>query len=139
MRKLVQSFVLRRYQRNHFVYNQGEISQHVYIVQGGDFEVVRKKRNQKQIAQDAKKLIGPGYNEKLQQSLIKTDKPGNRQMNLDKPASFFDIRILKASKGYLLGHEDVINDRRYTTSVRCQSLEGTLFVMKADEFFSKMN
>ena len=84
MRKLVQSFVLRRYQRNHFVYNQGEISQHVYIVQGGDFEVVRKKRNQKQIAQDAKKLIGPGYNEKLQQSLIKTDKPGNRQMNLDK-------------------------------------------------------
>ena len=53
--------------------------------------------------------------------MIKTDKPCNKQMAMDKKANFFDIRILTASKGYLLGHEDVINDRNYTTSVKCSS------------------
>lgn len=49
-----------------------------------------------------------------------------------------DIRVRMTSRGYLLGHEDVFNDRNYTTSVRCHSHEGTVLAMKADEFLEKM-
>ena len=84
-------------------------------------------------------MIGPGYNQKFQQSLKGADKPGIRQISLERRANFYDVRILMASKGYMLGHEDVINDRNYTTSVKCQSFEGTVFAIKADEFLAKMN
>ena len=43
-----------------------------------------------------------------------------------------------ASKGYLLGHEDMINDRKYTTSVRCISYEGTVYALKSEEFLERM-
>lgn len=43
-----------------------------------------------------------------------------------------------ASKGHVLGHEDVMNDRNYTTSVKCQSHEGTVFAMRSDEFLANM-
>mmetsp|Transcript_29545 Transcript_29545/g.45014 ORF Transcript_29545/g.45014 Transcript_29545/m.45014 type:complete len:88 (+) Transcript_29545:2062-2325(+) len=37
----------------------------------------------------------------------------------------------------MFGEEDVINERKYTTSVRCTSTMATVFCVKAEEFFAR--
>ena len=71
--------------------------------------------------------------------MSKAGKPCNKFKSIERKANYVDIRILSAGKGYLLGHEDVINDRNYTTSVKCISLEGSVFEIKAEEFLSNMS
>jgi len=39
-----------------------------------------------------------------------------------------------ASRGQMLGQDDIINDRNYTTSARCMSGTGTLFIMQSQDF-----
>lgn len=41
--------------------------------------------------------------------------------------------------GHLFGQDDVLNQRNYTTSVRCISNSGKLFVMKANDFIKSIN
>ena len=42
-----------------------------------------------------------------------------------------------ASKGHLLGYEDVINDRFHTATAKCMSAEAIIFKWEASEFISK--
>ena len=37
----------------------------------------------------------------------------------------------------MLGQEDVINERNYTTTVKCLSSEGSLYSIKTQEFIHK--
>lgn len=37
----------------------------------------------------------------------------------------------------MLGEEDVVNNRNYTTTVKCLSTSATLLAIKADEFIIK--
>eukprot|EP00356_Strombidium_inclinatum_P004599 CAMPEP_0170489706 /NCGR_PEP_ID=MMETSP0208-20121228/8007_1 /TAXON_ID=197538 /ORGANISM="Strombidium inclinatum, Strain S3" /LENGTH=57 /DNA_ID=CAMNT_0010764741 /DNA_START=2197 /DNA_END=2370 /DNA_ORIENTATION=+ len=41
-------------------------------------------------------------------------------------------------KGYMLGQEDVINDRNYTTSIRCLSNSSLLYSIEKEDFIDKM-
>lgn len=47
------------------------------------------------------------------------------------------IKIALLCKGQCTGQEDVLNNRNYTCTVRCLS-EGSVFVIKAQEFLHKM-
>ena len=38
----------------------------------------------------------------------------------------------------MLGQEDVIDERSYTTTVKCLSTEGALFSIKTQEFIRKL-
>ena len=38
----------------------------------------------------------------------------------------------------MLGQEDVINERNYTTTVKCLSTEGALFSIRTEEFVHKL-
>jgi len=37
----------------------------------------------------------------------------------------------------MFGEEDVVNDRKYTTTVRCTSTVASLFAIKKEEFFNR--
>lgn len=39
----------------------------------------------------------------------------------------------------MLGQEDVVNMREHTTTVKCISNEGSLFVIPADEFIARLS
>lgn len=41
--------------------------------------------------------------------------------------------------GQVFGHEDVIDCRNYSTTVRCLSNEGVLFRCKAEEFLARVS
>ena len=116
MRRLVYQLIPQKYKRNHLVYTQGEKAQYIYIVKDGDFEIFRTQKQHRKQEKSCNKI----------------------KMQIDRRPNLIDIRIRMTSRGYLLGHEDVFNDRNYTTSVRCSSHEGTVFAMKADEFLDKM-
>lgn len=49
----------------------------------------------------------------------------------------FKVGIVTVNQ--IFGHEDVVNMRNYTTTVKCLSNEAALFVCKADEFYHKVN
>jgi len=42
------------------------------------------------------------------------------------------------TSGYMLGHEDVIKNRNYTTSVVCLSKSSKLYSIEKDEFIVRM-
>ena len=39
----------------------------------------------------------------------------------------------------MFGHEDIVAGRNYTTSVACQTLNGSLYSITAKEFVNKFN
>lgn len=60
------------------------------------------------------------------------------KISLRKKAKNNNICIAIIQKGQIFGHDDVINDRPYTTSVKCVSNNGRLYVISAHEFYFKM-
>mmetsp|Transcript_4687 Transcript_4687/g.7090 ORF Transcript_4687/g.7090 Transcript_4687/m.7090 type:complete len:85 (+) Transcript_4687:1727-1981(+) len=58
-------------------------------------------------------------------------------MNLKLPPT--NIRLATVGEGFILGHEDVINSRNYSTTVRCSSDSAVLFWISSSEFVEKMS
>ena len=51
--------------------------------------------------------------------------------------AFIDLKICSASRGQCMGFEDVLNERPYTTTVRCISTTGTVYCINKTNFFEK--
>ena len=49
-----------------------------------------------------------------------------------------EIRVATASRGQFIGLSDVICNRWHTTTVKCVSTTGSLYVIKITEFMNKM-
>lgn len=66
------------------------------------------------------------------------DKFANQTVNIaGYPAEAIKISIV--CPGQYFGEEDVLNDRNYTTTVRCLSNEAYLYCVKAEEFTHRMS
>ena len=48
------------------------------------------------------------------------------------------MKMCLESQGKVLGQEDVMSARNYTSTVKCASSEGTVYCMKAEEFNFRM-
>ena len=108
---------------------------HVYIVKSGDFEITRRKRVRENKdntdEKEVRTLIGPKHFEK-------SKKDTKLVFVVEKPQAFQEIRIATKSKGQILGFADVMAKRKLTTSCRCISNFGSLYVIKSEEFLAKM-
>ena len=114
---------------NTYVYHQGDPPKNVYVVVSGNFEIIRTTINQqKSIADIPRNLLGG------QRSL----NTAGGKISLRKKAKNSDIRIAIIQKGQIFGHDDVVNDRCYTTSVKCVSNNCQLYVISAHEFYHKL-
>jgi hypothetical protein len=49
-----------------------------------------------------------------------------------------DVRVANVGVGQVMGFEDVILKRAYTTTVRCISTTGSLYAIKSEDFEQKM-
>ena len=49
------------------------------------------------------------------------------------------VNLASACIGYVVGHEDISNNRLLTTSMRCKSDSGSLYVLQASDFIKIMN
>jgi hypothetical protein len=74
------------------------------------------------------KFIGP-----FQKSLR-----GAMNTKFEKKVIHFDVRVALATEGQMLGYEDVINFRNYTTSVKCISKTGVLYKLNREVFNNMM-
>ena len=57
---------------------------------------------------------------------------------LRKKQKHNEIRISIIQKGQIFGHDDVVYDRPYTTSVKCVSKNGILYMISAHKFYRKL-
>jgi len=49
------------------------------------------------------------------------------------------IRLSQIGIGQMFGEEDVVNNRKATTTIQCISCEATLYTIKKEEFLDRMN
>jgi hypothetical protein len=61
-----------------------------------------------------------------------------RANKIEKRQNITQLRIATVNEGQIVGFEDASNSRNYTTSLKCTSLTGTLYVCKTQEFMIKM-
>ena len=58
----------------------------------------------------------------------------NKEFSVDNHKLTHKITIALVSRGHLVGQEDVMSNRPYTTSVKCVSGRGVVYCIKAEEF-----
>jgi CRP-like cAMP-binding protein len=124
---------LGAYKRNQFVYRQGDPSKFIYVVLHGNFEVIRRKRVRTKVQPvgiDPRRMIGPNIDDITKQRQLKTGKTSILAS---------DIPIAVLTDGQIFGQEDVINEREHTTSVKCLTNDGSLYVLPAFSFFQKLS
>ena len=84
---------------------------------------------------EVRTLIGPHESTGAINTQFKIN---SQSYNPEQPRKFKEIKIALFCSGQMLGQEDVINERNYTTSVKCLSAEGALFSIKRQEFIHKL-
>ena len=158
VKKLTHQFETVRYLRQQFVFKQGQVPTHMYIVVDGDFEILRHKKskhllmdptsldkgetgykvNQDQIAS----YLGPGAAHAKSKSVednarvlsTPSQKKANNTLYQGPRGQAGSIRISIANRQHVFGWEDIINERMYTTSIRCLSCKGTLLRLSTQDF-----
>lgn len=113
---------------------------YVYIVKQGEFEQSRRKKRKDDFLRNldenvAKKLLGP-HEGSPSQKLVSVNQQRIQTASIGR---LKDIKISLLCAGQIFGHDDVMNNRFYSTSVQCLSSEGSLYCIKAAEFYSKMS
>jgi hypothetical protein len=139
LRRIVHSFTVQNFTINHTVFSQGQSPTHVYIIKEGNFEISRRKQvfdkreNKKKEKENAsRRHIGPKSN-------CNHSAQGNRRFPVGKPSkNEVELRISAAGIGFVIGHNDVISARQHTTTLKCLSAEGSVYVIKCEEFLHKM-
>lgn len=132
-------FKAESYKRNQVVLREGTPANWVYVVREGDFEMIRRVAvpvdKEEAHAKKVRGLIGPsGQDPRSGHRRIK--RGGSH--SLQRKAATKDVKISLMCSGQLFGHDDVMAGRRYSTTVQCVSSEGTLYCIKAADFFYKM-
>jgi hypothetical protein len=107
----------------------------VFLVKEGEFEVQRNRKKDplgpKEIIDTSYKLIGP------QLAGAKSYMQTRGRTIPAKTNASQAVRLTVACSGQILGDEDVINNRKYTTSCKCLTTKAILYCIKADEFLMK--
>jgi hypothetical protein len=57
---------------------------------------------------------------------------------LARKADSKDIRVSTCHIGQIIGFEDILKGRHHTTTLKCISTEGSLYIIKKEEFCHKL-
>ena len=114
---------------NNFVFKQDQPSNFVYIVKSGEFQMTFREKTLKQMEiKIDTKIIGP-FKKKQKPSLYSRNPQAIGRKFLEK-----EVKIATVSRGQIIGFNDVIFERPYSTSLRCISSVGTLLMISANDF-----
>jgi CRP-like cAMP-binding protein len=98
------------------------------VVISGNFEIIRTTHNKGKVKSEVPRNLLGG---------ARSMHTGGK-ISLRKKQKTNEIRISIVQKGQIFGHDDVVFDRPYTTSVKCVSNNGMLYMISAHEFYHKM-
>lgn len=96
-------------------------------------KTVKQTRKEVDKLKKAYELLGPHTQEAITERLSNPKMlfPTSKRVPKD-----FIISLL--CTGQIFGHDDLIKMRNYSTTVRCMSSIGTLYIIKGAEFFQKL-
>lgn len=105
----------------------------VYYVIEGTFEVMRqqeiKKVNDHNVPKELIKVSGQQSASPFKRTNFSNEKSGDKH----------NIKIRTLNKGQIFGHDDVFNGRFCTSTVKCISNGGSLFMIKSEEFSNQIS
>ena len=109
----------------------------VYIIKEGEVEALRqiKKLHSKAKASNQDNKFFLGNNAQLRKC-TQPEKIVTKGKDNHKPQM---IRLSQICSGQMFGEEDVVNNRNYTTTVRCISTSAVIYCIKAEEFLLKLS
>eukprot|EP00347_Sterkiella_histriomuscorum_P008621 403344394 len=118
--------------RNQVLYKEGDSADYVYIVKGGQFEVIKTLHLAEDKSQQTKQIFA---------NPMRANKVGQSQsLNHTRRVQKSQIHLLKLEKGNIIGDEDLIDHNPlYTTTVYCSSLQGLVGQMKKEDFLRLEN
>eukprot|EP00347_Sterkiella_histriomuscorum_P012371 403368842 len=131
--KLTYYFTRQKFIRNQTIYKEGDICRFIYIVLDGEFEITKKMRPHIQDDSNLTKYLGP-------QILSPNQRKSDRQIQftLQKSDNVYSQRISIVSRGNMIGEEDAIKMRDYTTTLKCVSQNGILLALKTSDFYQRI-
>ena len=121
------------------VYREGEHCTHIYFVINGEFEVSKKIRKEFDVANE-----GFDMQEFLPQKKNKSYKHNVKNGRFINAVNTFkskgvsvlteNIRIKIIGVGNIIGDEDAVKDRYYSTTVTCFSTVGQVYAISIEHF-----
>ena len=138
LRRIMRSFEYEACIMNQVIYRQGEPASNVYVVAAGDFETLRtNKVNQnafikkQALPSNVKTLLGP-------KKVLSPDTEFTGYRPEHAKLRGKEMRVAVLGLHQMFGHEDVLNRRNYTTTVKCTSNNAAVFWCKAEDFLVRM-
>ena len=113
--------------RNQVLFKEGDVSKFVYIIKDGQYSI-------------NKQVFQPKHNEiKYERGLLKNNTTTTRRFNNNFQKQMglrreFEINIMLAEKGKMVGDSEVINNKPYQTTVMCHSINASVLCIKKDEY-----
>jgi CRP-like cAMP-binding protein len=100
-------------------------SDHMYIIKSGQFEMTRTLRSVGKLqVQDFDTNEG-----------IYNQKRNTVHKIMPKISQGIVIKLSHLCSGHIFGEEDIINERNYTTTVKCISSTGVIYVLSNEHFY----
>ncbi|CDW71386.1 UNKNOWN [Stylonychia lemnae] len=131
-------FEKKQFRRNQIVYREGDQCLSVYLVIKGEFEVKKKVKNQSTQRElfDMMEFLPQKKNKQYQQNVKngRFIKAVNNFKSKKAVESTQNFRIMIIGQGNVIGEEDAIKDRYYSTSVSCFSQEGEVYIISIENF-----
>jgi len=114
--------------RNKEAFKEGDKCDYIYIVSSGEFEVTKRMLGDNNRNLNFMSFLGPTSDQtKLSD---KSNNVFNKQDNL------FAHKVKVLGSGNMIGEEDAVAFRNYTTSLKCVSNHGELLAIKTQDFYS---
>ena len=73
-------------------------------------------------------MLGPKKN------MTNSSTKNNNQSNRQQVYRAGELKIALVCQGNLIGTEDVINQRNYSTTIKCTTTSGSLYTLKTEDF-----
>ena len=126
-RQTMKAFTPKQFTFNQFVIHQGAPANHVFIIKEGDFTVIKKYKEIRENDSKIRKFLNVGN-----ESLLFDNTAGKHQK------TDHEIRIGTLGKGNTIGMNDIIAQRDYTISLKCESATGLVFLISKEDFIVRM-
>ena len=131
-------FEKRRFRRNQLVYREGDPCERVFLVRSGEFEVRKRvrARSTQALAFDMTEFL-PQKRDKTYALNVKNGR-FIQAVNSFKARRAVEtvqsVRLMIVGVGNIVGEEDAVKDRHYSTSLSCFSQEGELYEISLENF-----
>lgn len=141
------NFSLIKFKRTHIVFKEGDMSDYVYIIVNGDFELEKKVKHVSNKEMNYYRYISSNIfgKTKMSDAMAKSEVDSKiakftKNKTLANSSEYNqNHRIALLSRGQMFGDQDAFHERPYQVSVICRSNDGEVYRISRENFQKLQN